>query len=373
LAAGEHRRVLGRVAAIVVVVLAVTESAALAARPVAGGHFRFDAKVGPIVQGSRQYVSVDLVVTNDGRELATPSYVEWRLKCGAGPSGSIEGGFGALDGRNAPFRSVPIGADGRFSFTGDLQPGSVDLITISGAFERGGRVAFGSVVIGGDPSCRPINLPCRARLVGRPHAPHAGRHSLCDRVTIDYPEHLDADEAYRVYDRGVGCTTAREIARQWHASPTCQRLKTGDSCGLHGASCRAVKGRHFNRLVSARCRARGHPHGITELVYYKPCPGPKIGGDDSVSMWAINLDCHTATTFPVAALIGGPEQQTDPPCGDYPGIIHGRGNACTSVAGFVCRARSAALARASSSTSRPRAGSDPAASGSSVIVLVDSA
>jgi hypothetical protein len=314
----------------------------MAATAVKGGHFRFVAKLGPTVEDFEQVLSVNLFVANDGLSLSYPSTVDWTLVCGPGDSGVVESGPEVMFDWAYPFRPVLIGADGRFAFRGQPYPGSTGLILIEGRFERAGDVAVGRLAIGGNPKCQPIRRTFRARLVGRPNAPHRGRRSLCDRVTVGYPI-PDVDEAYRVYDRGIGCTTAREIARQWHASLSCQHLTTGAACGLHGASCTAVNGGLFNRLVSARCSARGHPHGITEFVHYRPCRPPKVSNAE-ISVWAINLDCHTATTFPVQALRGDPDATTGQPCGDFADYIHGRGNACAPVAGFVCRARGGGLA-----------------------------
>ena len=75
-----------------------------------------------------------------------------------------------------------------------------------------------------------------------------------------------------------------------------------------------------------------------EFVHYEPCARPTTPNDEAdVWMWAINLDCATATAFPVATLIG----ELDPPSGPCDPILKvpGKNVSCAPVAGFVCQAR----------------------------------
>jgi hypothetical protein len=328
----EHCCMSGRFALLVVGVVAVCAPGVMAAAPIKGGHYRMVARLDRGMAGLPHEVAVDFIIANDGRELAAPSSVWWQLRCDSSD-------FQPLYGRYTPYRAVPVAADGTFLFRGRREPGFDSLTFIKGGFARGGRVAVGSLAIGGALSCAPVRLAFRAPLVGRPDRPHPGSRSVCDRVTIHYFDALDADEAYRVYDSGIGCTTAREIARQWRASRRCRRLSVGGRCWLPGATCEAVQGGTFNALVSARCMSRAHPRGATEFVHYRPClpPNSQTG---TVTMWAINLDCHTATAFPVDAL-NTDDKTGVGPCGRDPWTVNGRSVACAPVAGFVCRVRAA--------------------------------
>lgn len=163
---------------------------------------------------------------------------------------------------------------------------------------------------------------------------------MCDRVVIRQVRLLGGqDEAYRVYDNGVGCTNAREIARQWRASDSCQRLATGDVCALGAARCRAVTGGRFNGLVSAQCTTATAPGGLVELVHYVPCRPPAANPDEDITMWAVNLGCGVARTFPVHDLTGDPETDTGP-CGEIYSLTF-ESIPCAPVAGYLCRARNA--------------------------------
>ena len=311
---------------------------AVAAQPVKGGHYVFVRTLGSdVLGGGEYYVSVELTLANDGHELAQPSLVGEHVACGK-TNGVIDG-MNLSRALDAPFRAVAIGSDGRFSAS---ETGPITSFSVSGRFVDGGKAAVGTVVIRAHMrSCPQFRLAFRAPLVGRPNAVHAGRHSVCDRVTIrQLPRLGGQDEAYRVYDKGIGCTTARELARGWRASPTCQRLAPGGICQVSGGECRAVVGGQFNGLVSARCTARGIPDGIAELVHYNPCGPPKSSDPAAdITMWAVNVGCATAAAFPVDTLVGDTERATGP-CGDIYSLPF-TSTACSPVAGYACRARNA--------------------------------
>jgi hypothetical protein len=305
---------------------------------VSGGHYRYHATLsGTSSSVASNRVFLELTLANDGRELAWPSNLSFDIACG---SSDLDDGA-QFDDLYQARHAVQVASDGSFAWRSSPEPGSRSTIAIRGTFARGGRVAVGSMLVREDPPCRSFSLAFRALLTGRPHAPHPGRHSVCDRVTTrDEDSRTDGDEAFRVYERDIGCTAARETARVWRASPTCQRLLPGGTCELPGAVCRAVRGGGFNALVSAQCTLVAHPHGLTEFVHYQPCPKPKVPQGGDITMWAINLDCKTAAAFPIAALIGDPDRETGP-CHGSIYLLEGTPMDCDPVAGFVCEARTA--------------------------------
>jgi hypothetical protein len=311
---------------------------ALAAAPVRGGHYRFVHVLGRDTSTFTTFqVEIELTLANDGREMAYPSGVSEQLACGR--NDTLTDGL-AFDGAvDAPYRALAIGRDGHFTAHG-LFLSETRRFRLTGSFTRGGRFAVGTLTVrGGKASCPDLHLAFRAPLVGRPNAPRRDRHSVCDRVTIRQLELSGNDETYRVYDKGVGCTTARQIARQWHASPRCRHLTPGGLCHLPGAACRAVTGGQFNGLVSAHCTSMAHPRGVAELVHYQPCPPPKSNNDATITMWGVNLDCSAAAAFPIDSLVGDPERDTGPCGGIYD--LPFEAVTCTPVGGYACRARNA--------------------------------
>lgn len=135
-----------------------------------------------------------------------------------------------MTGRSFSFRPFAQNAAGNCSAADDLasyeqQPESTQIGRsgrfhykwIRGRFINRGRVAVGFLWLwycGG----RVGRIPYRARLAGTPNAPVSGKPARCDRATIRYRWRRDSDDAYELSEQGVGCTTAREIARRWHAS-----------------------------------------------------------------------------------------------------------------------------------------------------------
>jgi hypothetical protein len=310
-----------------------------AAHPVKGGRYIAMRDLGrDVVSLTRFKISVELTLANDGRELAFPSGVNEYVRCGT--NDTLTDGI-ALDGAvDAPYRALAIKPGGRFSARGLFLSDDGRRFSLTGTFTEDGRFAVGRLVVrGGRPSCPILRLAFRAPLVGRPNAPRPGRHSVCDRVTIRQLQLSGNDETYRVYDKGVGCTTARRIARQWHASPACQHLSPGGLCHLTGATCKAVNGGQFNGLVSAHCTTTAHPHGVAEFVHYQPCTPPKSKNDASITMWSVNLGCAAAVAFPIDTLIGDPDNETGP-CGAIYGLPF-KAVTCTPVGGYACRARNA--------------------------------
>ena len=286
---------------------------AAAAQPVKGGHYVFFRTLGSdVLGGGHYYVGVELTLANDGHELARPSFVGENVPCGK-TNGVVDGielsGSGSCF---APWRSGPTAASRRASRPHDL----LDLRERTFCRRREGRGGHrGHPRAQSFMSAVPAGLPCAA---ARPTQRAARGTPLgCDRVTIREVARLGGqDEAYRVYDRGIGCTAARELARRWRASPACQRLAPRRHLPEPRRQCRAVVGGPFNGLASARCTARASPNGLAEFVHYQPCAPPNSSDAAAdITMWAVNVGCATATAFPVDTLVGDAERATGP-CGD---------------------------------------------------------
>ena len=126
--------------------------------------------------------------------------------------------------------------------------------SVHGRFIRGGRLVVGRATGFGIPCCRRhISVRFRARLTGTPNAARPGLPSSCDPVTIFEIPLSAGTDSYELAEQGIGCTTARRLARQWHASPECAALSTpGTTCSLGAATCERIP----RRSLAA---ARPHP------------------------------------------------------------------------------------------------------------------
>jgi hypothetical protein len=336
--AGPARRWVLRAAApavVVAAVLAAGSSLAAAARPIAGARYVFSGAVGGAA------ISVELTLANDGRELAAPSTVQLHEPCSA--TEDLFDRF-ALDGRSAPAsRAVGVGPDGRFSHRVRLSPSSRRELVLVGRFAQRGRVAVGTAHVREDRPCPDADVRFRARFAGRPNARRPGRWSACDPVVtglFDFPAagpsgivNLRLGNTYDIYDRGAGCTTAREIARRFNASVRCLAVTAGTSCAVKGATCTGTRGGGASARASAGCRLTRRASARAELVHFQPCTPPP-SGSTVVRAWAVNVDCDTVTSYPVDALLPG--AQGDGPCG---GLRSGQPFRCSPVAGFRCRGR----------------------------------
>lgn len=186
----------------------VGAAAATAAAPVPGGEYRFAAKVG------LNELSMHLILANDGREAANYSWLAADLRCtGTGYSDGEP-----LDGRwYDPWRAMQITPAGRFSFRSVPRLGDPRVIRLHGRFVGDGHVATGIVDYRAPRNCPSLRVAFRATLYSRPNAPHPGQVSRYDRTRVGVVGDTTArDETYGVYERDVGCTSARETARRWH-------------------------------------------------------------------------------------------------------------------------------------------------------------
>jgi hypothetical protein len=311
-----HRRfALLRAAVGVALAVSFLAADARAAAPVAGGRYITTVNVGS------SPVHVDVRLANDGGEFAELSSVYAFLECGRTPAVTLSSsGLGR--------RGVRIGTDGRFRAG---RSGN----HVRGRFVKRGRLAVGRFVLRA-AGCPAVRGSFRARLIGRPNAPRPGRPSACDPV-VDRPGQLGGEE-YRPFEQGVGCTAAREFTRRWHASRACRALTAGGSCLVAGARCEPIRGGALQPLAGIRCRPENQPQAVVELVHLEPCRPPRVPAF-SMDLWAINLECATATAFPVLELIGDREGLEDAgPCGTALAFLD-RTVICRSVGGFTCRVR----------------------------------
>ena len=282
-------------AALAAVVLWPTS--AWAAAPVAGG--RYVAHV-----GSQTGATLDLVLTvaNDRRELVEPSWLEIDTSC-------FNGQVGLATDEDFRTRSVQVRRNGAFRRDRGYW-------RIAGRFVRRGRVAIGTVVWPSFDGCRGVRLRFRARPTGRPKATRPGATAVCDRTPIGDRDRERISAVYEVRERGAGCTTARELARRWHAEGACTALEAA-ACSIRGARCQRIRGGAFSPRALARCVPARAPAATIELVRLLPCEA------DTVELWVINIDCASARSAPVRT--GGER------CGRL-----GRRTQCRHIGDYTC-------------------------------------
>jgi hypothetical protein len=303
-------------AGVALALAAALPAGAHAARPVPGGHY-----VGAVHLRAAE-VGIDLRLANDGREFADDSFVDSDIQCTADYSFS-DTLFLSTSGDIG--RAARITTGGRFRRS---ERGEHGVSRVRGRFVKRGRQVIGRFDLP-QAGCRRLRGRFRARLVSRRPPPRPGDSAACDRVTVAFPRGLGNDEAYRPFEQGAGCTTAREVARRWHAARACRAGR----CEVAGATCEAVRGGSFSSLAGVRCRLRAG--ASVELVHHVPCR-PPAGAD--MSLWAINLSCAAAGAFPVAELAGDDATATGP-CGTALDLIE-RPTTCRSIGGFTCKVRS---------------------------------
>jgi hypothetical protein len=171
-------------------------------------------------------------------------------------------------------------------------------------------------------------------LTGTPNAARPGDPSRCDRTTVRFSYRKQADNAYEPVEQGLGCTTARGLARAWHVSAECASLPgPGPTCTVGGAVCERIVGGVWRPLASVRCSMPEQPGNAAELVYQEACLPPPYEGQGDFTLWAINLDCPTARSFSIDEFLDAPNH----PCGSA--WVKPPPDWCTSVAGYSCEAR----------------------------------
>jgi hypothetical protein len=295
------------------VLLAMPVPDVRADEPVAGGRY---------VDRSRDHgarVHIKLTLANDGKQFAVPSFAIVSTP-------GLTVGVGITSGN--PADEIPDAAvlpGGQFEFA---RYGS----EIRGRFIRQGRLAVGRVIRRylGDR----VSVRFRARLTGTPNAARPGKPSHCDRVTIRYDNRKRADDGYEPVEQGLGCTTARGLARAWHASAACGSLPgPGSTCTVGESVCERIVGGIWRARASVRCSIPNQPSTAAEFVYQEACRPPPYDGDGDFALWAINLDCATARSLRIDEFIDAP----NPPCGS--GWGKPAPDWCTSVAGYTCGAR----------------------------------
>jgi hypothetical protein len=307
-------RVIGLASVAAAVVLAMSVADARAADPVGGGRY--------VERHSEDGTSVQIKLTlaNDGREFAVPSWAIVRTdRCG-----SV---FRLASGNPADqIEPVPVLPYGHFK---RVRYGTV----LSGRFIRRGRMVVGRMSWRSE-SCRDVSVKFRARLTSRPNAARPGKPSDCDRMSVSYSRRKNADNAYEPAEQGLGCTSARHLARAWHASERCTSLPgPGPTCSVRNAVCRRINGGVWRPRASVRCSMPDQPANAAEFVYHKACRKPVYRGDGEITSWAINLSCSTVRSFPLRKFVNAPTTR----CRSDVGLPAAEW--CTSVAGYSCGAR----------------------------------
>jgi hypothetical protein len=305
----------------VAVVLALAPTAM--AQSVPGGHYRFPTTG----NDPEPPILVDVRLANDGREFAKNSWIGVAQHCRDGDGSASNVGVQLEDGPREDGRAVQIGPQGSFGFEqrGYLGPGT--FVALRGRFA--GHTVGGSIVVR-QRGCGDVMASFRAKLVGRPGVTPPGKVAACDAVTV--ASRAAGDEVYKVRAHRLGCTRARALARGWHRSPECIALVVGATCRVAGVVCRAIHGGRHLSVAGARCALSRHVSA--EFAHQLPCRGPE---DARMSLWAINLDCTTAASFPIDTLV--PPDESDGACGDVDLAFLERPTTCRSVAGFTCRVR----------------------------------
>jgi hypothetical protein len=266
------------VSAVLIVLLPLATPAA--ARPAEGGRYVGDVSFA----GDRCRNCVRLVVANDGKELQRSTAVDltrtwrWNRSCDA----QFSFYTWTLDD---PYR-VQIRDDGTFSRKIRYLPRQV--VRIAGRFSGDGRRVRGTLSVRSRrPGCRMrATMRLKARLVGRPQAPVAGRWARCDPYEVGrWPREAWWD----VYDLDVGCTTAREAARAWLTDPACQNLTVGTSCTAGRLLCGPVDRGERAPPDQVRCVLPDISGPAVELLQTQHC-----GDEDGIQTWTKNVPCAQA-------------------------------------------------------------------------------
>ena len=214
-----------------------------AASPAPGGRYAGDLS-GPM----HCHNCVEVNLANDGRELIDPSGVNDVFRCEEGDYVLASDWVGAY---TRPWRNTPV-RRGRFRRV-DYGSFSEREQVVTGRFVTT-RLLVGTIRLRGEPTCGKRRvLRFRARLVGRPNATR-GRWALCDRVLTN--EAARGRSEVEVWERAIGCTTAREAARQWRWDRL-PPVRTRSTCVANGFRCEAIETGRRDPGASARCREGG--------------------------------------------------------------------------------------------------------------------
>lgn len=112
----------------------------------------------------------------------------------------------------------------------------------------------------------------------------------------------------------------------------------GQVCSAGGlADCQRIAGGVWRRLAGVRCTLGEKRGSAVELEYHESCKPPPPTGEFErpLDLWAINLDCATASGLSFDGLLGGGD--SGGPCPDD-GVSDR--TTCAPYAGYACRLRS---------------------------------
>jgi hypothetical protein len=243
---------------------------------VGGGRYVGDVSFG----ADRCRNCVRLVVANDGGELQRYSTVDLTRRWRRGMSCDVSLSFYSFDPGDRD--RVPIAVDGSFSRSIRYFPRLS--VRLAGQFSSDRRRVRGTLrVRGRRPGCKMhATLRLRARLVGRPRAPVAGRWSRCD-------PYFAGESRWDVFDLDVGCTAARAAARAWLTDPSCRNLVEGTSCVAGALQCGPVARGERAPPDQVRCAPPDVTGPAVELLQTQQC-----GYDGGIETYTTNVPCTEA-------------------------------------------------------------------------------
>jgi len=259
-----------------------TVSPAAASLPTPGGRYIGTLRYGTACRGCNSRVR--LTVADDRLSLLKPSSIAFDAQCSATSPGETPTRLGAST--EAPIGTA-IGRDGTFRWT--ERSGSTR-VTVTGAFEQGGRVARGTLSYRPtvDQACALASIPFTAPLSGRPYRPRPGAVIHCPTPRRFVGLGIGAEPVHR----GSGCTPAVAVAQEWSTRAACHsgpdRLR---ACTVAGQSCTPIDVGQLDALSGVACRNARNPNALIELIVRWGCHPT----NDEIFTDAINLSCATAT------------------------------------------------------------------------------
>jgi len=255
-----------------------------ASLPIAGSHYRGALVYGPGCPDCHGTIS--LTVADDRRSLLPPAGLSFDTQCEPTP----DGGFGLTGYSNLgrPPDGTAVRADGGYRWTFPLA-GATEAV-VAGGFAKSGHVATGTLSYRAESD---TGATCdfaasfRARVVGRPYRPRAGRTMHC-------PDFARGEVSITIRHRDAGCTVAIDIARRWRFRSGC-RGEPGRprACVVDGYRCRPVDAGRLHSLTSVGCTDPHDPGSLVELVAGWRCDIH----DDETSIDAINTVCTGASAL----------------------------------------------------------------------------
>jgi len=258
---------------------------ASASAPALGGHYRGSVEW----KGQRCQGCAELHVANDGLSFqGFYSYVSLgehpRLPDSCAFNDGVIVGIDNVERFGDQFGIAP---DGYFRGT---ERDKGHYARVVGRFRAGGRAVSGTLVIRERrDGCR-LNARTRfrARLVGRTYPPTPGRFAECDEFYSPLQDDVAQDRT-DVFDRDVGCTTARDAASHRLADAVCQHLTIGQYCAAGYLFCTPIERGEHEAAAQTRCDRGDGTSAAVEIVAWQGCR-PRYDAD----VVAANVACQQA-------------------------------------------------------------------------------